>query len=59
MKVPEAALRWILNHSALDGSRGDSVILGASKVEQVHNSYIHVFRCRKMRHKNNLDNNLQ
>ena len=39
IKVPEAALRWIFNHSALDGSRGDSVILGASKVEQVHKSY--------------------
>ena len=33
--MPEAALRWIFNHSALDGSYGDSVILGASKVEQV------------------------
>ena len=35
IKVPEAAFRWIFNHSALDGSYGDSVILGASRVEQV------------------------
>jgi len=35
ISVPEAAFRWIFNHSALDGSLGDSVILGASKVEQV------------------------
>jgi len=35
ISVPEAAFRWIFNHSALDGSYGDSVILGASRVEQV------------------------
>lgn len=33
-----AALRWAAFHSALDGSYGDGVIFGVSKVEQVHKS---------------------
>ena len=42
VKVPEAAFRWIFNHSALDGSYGDSVILGASRVEQVLKTLFHI-----------------
>ena len=30
-----AAVRWLANHSALDGARGDAVILGATKVEHL------------------------
>ena len=30
-----AAVRWLCNHSALDGARGDAVILGATKVEHL------------------------
>lgn len=35
VSVPEAAFRWIYNHSMLDGSKGDSVVLGASRMEQL------------------------
>ena len=35
ISIPEAAFRWIYNHSALDGARGDAVVLGASRLEQV------------------------
>ena len=28
----EAALRWMIHHSPLDGAKGDAVIIGASKV---------------------------
>ncbi|KAJ2996058.1 hypothetical protein HDV02_000208 [Globomyces sp. JEL0801] len=31
----EAAHRWIMNHSKLDGSKGDAVIIGASSLEHV------------------------
>ncbi len=31
----DAALRWMYNHSALDGSKGDAVIIGASSVKQL------------------------
>ena len=30
-----AAFRWIFHHSALDGSLGDCVVLGASRTEQI------------------------
>ena len=33
--IPEAAFRWIYNHSLLDGSKGDAVVLGASRLDQV------------------------
>lgn len=33
--VPGAAFRWIFNHSLLDGSKGDAVVLGASRLEQL------------------------
>jgi len=35
ISLPSAALRWIYNHSVLDGSKGDCVILGASRLEQL------------------------
>ncbi|QKX61395.1 uncharacterized protein TRUGW13939_08543 [Talaromyces rugulosus] len=31
----ESALRWIVHHSQLDGSRGDAVIIGASSLQQL------------------------
>jgi len=33
--VPEAAYRWIYNNSKLSGERGDCVIIGASRLEQL------------------------
>ena len=33
-----AALRWIAYHSALDGTHGDGVVFGVSKIEQLHKS---------------------
>jgi len=33
--VAGAAFRWIYHHSALDGSLGDCVVLGASRTEQI------------------------
>ena len=33
--VAEAAFRWIYNHSALDGEKGDAVILGSSRLTQL------------------------
>jgi len=35
ISIPEAAFRWIYNHSLLDGSKGDCVVLGASRMEQL------------------------
>jgi aflatoxin B1 aldehyde reductase len=35
MSIPEAAFRWLYHHSQLDGEQGDSVVLGASRVEQL------------------------
>jgi len=35
MTMIAAALCWIYNYSLLDGSRGDCVVLGASRVEQL------------------------
>lgn len=32
----EAALRWTVFHSILDGSHGDAVTFGVSKLEQLH-----------------------
>jgi aflatoxin B1 aldehyde reductase len=29
------ALRWILHHSALDASRGDAIVIGASSLAQL------------------------
>jgi aflatoxin B1 aldehyde reductase len=31
-----AALRWTAFHSALDGTYGDALIFGVSKIEQLH-----------------------
>ena len=31
----EAAFRWIYNHSALDGDKGDAVIIGSSRLQQL------------------------
>jgi aflatoxin B1 aldehyde reductase len=31
----EAAYRWLCNHSMLDASQGDGILLGASKVTQM------------------------
>jgi len=33
--IPEAAFRWIYNHSLLEGEKGDAVVLGASRMDQV------------------------
>jgi aflatoxin B1 aldehyde reductase len=35
ISLPEAAFRWIYNHSLLDGAKGDCVVLGASRMEQL------------------------
>lgn len=35
VSIPEAAFRWIYHHSQLDGDKGDCVILGSSKLEQL------------------------
>lgn len=34
----DAALRWLYNHSELDGSKGDAVIIGASSVSQLESN---------------------
>lgn len=33
--MAEAAYRWLVYHSRLDSSRGDGILLGASKIEQM------------------------
>jgi len=33
--VAEASFRWIYNHSKLDAAKGDAVVLGSSRVEQM------------------------
>jgi aflatoxin B1 aldehyde reductase len=33
--ISEAALRWIVYHSILDGDKGDAVILGGSRISMV------------------------
>ena len=35
VSVPEAAFRWLYHHSMLDGEKGDCVVLGASRMEQL------------------------
>lgn len=35
ISMAEAAYRWILHHSALDASRGDRLIIGASRLDQL------------------------
>ena len=35
ISIPEAAFRWIYHHSKLDGEKGDCVVLGASRMEQL------------------------
>lgn len=36
IKGHEAALRWTVFHSVLDGKYGDGVVFGASKLQQLH-----------------------
>lgn len=31
----EAAYRWLVNHSSMDASQGDGILLGASRIEQM------------------------
>lgn len=35
ISLAEAAYRWLSVHSCMDGSKGDGIILGASKIEQM------------------------
>ena len=35
ISLPGAALWWIYHHSLLDGAKGDCVVLGASRMEQL------------------------
>ena len=35
LDVKDAALRWLVHHSSLDGEQGDKVILGSSSVDQL------------------------
>ena len=35
VSVAEAAFRWIYNHSLLDGEKGDAVIIGSSRLQQL------------------------
>jgi len=35
ISVTEASIRWLYNHSSLDGSKGDTVVIGASKLEHL------------------------
>ena len=35
VKPAQAAMSWLLNHSMLDAERGDGIIIGASRVEQL------------------------
>ncbi|KAJ3270555.1 hypothetical protein HDV01_007705 [Terramyces sp. JEL0728] len=39
MRYVEAAHRWIMNHSLLDGRLGDAVIIGASSFEQANENF--------------------
>lgn len=34
--MAEAAYRWLINHSFMDASKGDGILLGASRIEQMH-----------------------
>lgn len=36
VSIPEAAYRWLYNHSKLSGEHGDCVVLGASRLEQLN-----------------------
>lgn len=40
----EAALRWVLYHSAIDATRGDAMIVGASTTQQLENTLL---ACKK------------
>ena len=34
----EAAYRWLCNHSCLDATKGDGILLGASKISQMESN---------------------
>ena len=36
----EAAYRWLTNHSLLDASKGDGILLGASRIEQMEQNML-------------------
>ena len=38
VSIAEASLRWIYNHSQLDGAYGDGVVIGASSMDQFRNT---------------------
>ena len=35
VSLPQAALRWLQHHSALDSKNGDAIIIGASSVNHI------------------------
>ena len=36
----EAAYRWLVNHSSMDASKGDGILLGASRIEQMEQNMV-------------------
>ena len=36
----EAAYRWLVNHSSMDASQGDGILLGASRIEQMEQNMV-------------------
>jgi aflatoxin B1 aldehyde reductase len=38
LEVADAALRWLLHHSRLEGARGDGLIIGGSSIEHVESN---------------------
>ena len=35
ISMAEAAYRWLVHHSALDGAKGDRIVIGSSRVNQL------------------------
>ena len=42
VSIAEASLRWIYNHSQLDGAYGDGVVIGASSMDQFKNTISYI-----------------
>ena len=35
VSIAEAAYRWLIHHSFLDSSKGDKIVVGASRIDQL------------------------
>lgn len=44
VKITEAVIRWLYHHSALDGSKGDGVIIGSSNIHHLEENVAYAMK---------------